>query len=204
MEFRDVVAARHSAYSLDDDIGSAGVTMDDVLAALRSVAPDVPSSFNSQSARMVLLAGEDHRRFWALVEDVLRGRSGDPEAFRSTEAKMRGFSRAAGTVLFYDYDPAVEAMAEAHPRYADAFPTWAEHGNAMMQYAAWLTMYDLGLGANIQHYNPVIDARVAEEFGIPEGYRLVAQLVFGRVDFKGERKRKLPGEDIVALGHAKE
>lgn len=204
MEFRDAVAARRSAYMLDDAIGDAGVTVDDVVAALRSIAPSVPSSFNSQSVRMIVLTGDDHRRLWAIVEDVLRAKVGDGQRFKGTETKLRNFAKAAGTILFYEIDSLTDGLIEKYPTYADSFPVWAEHGNAMMQYAAWVALYDMGLGANIQHYNPIIDARVAEEFSVPGGYRLVAQMVFGRVAAEGAPKEKLSGDEIVAVGHAKE
>lgn len=195
MEFRDAVSARRSEYMLD----SQGVDVDAVVSVLRGIAGKVPSSFNAQSARMFVLAGEDHRRFWGIVEDVLRERSRDPERFRGTQAKLAGFSAAAGTILFYEVDTKTEELMEEHPSYRDLFPQWAEHGNAMMQFAFWTAIADMGLGANIQHYNPIVDARVAEEFGIPDGYRLIAQMVFGRVVTPAGPKDKLTGEDLVAV-----
>ena len=195
MEFRDAVSARRSEYMLD----SQGVDVDAVVSVLRGIAGKVPSSFNAQSARMFVLAGEDHRRFWGIVEDVLRERSKDPERFRGTQAKLAGFSAAAGTILFYEVDTKTEELMEEHPSYRDLFPQWAEHGNAMMQFAFWTAIADMGLGANIQHYNPIVDARVAEEFGIPDGYRLIAQMVFGRVVTPAGPKDKLTGEDLVAV-----
>ena len=202
MEYQDAIAARHSAYMLDDRIEDAGVSADDVLAMLRSIAPKVPSSYNSQSARLIMLTGEDHRRFWGIVEEVLRAKVNDDKRFARTEIKLRGFAAAAGTVLFYEIDSVTDGLKEAYPSYADVFPTWAEHGNAMIQFAVWTGFYDMGLAANIQHYNPIIDARVAEEFSVPEGYRLVAQMVFGRETQVPAGKPKLSGEDIVSVGRA--
>ena len=202
MEYQDAIAARHSAYMLDDRIEDAGVSADDVLAMLRSIAPKVPSSYNSQSARLIMLTGDDHRRFWGIVEEVLRAKVNDDKRFARTEVKLRGFAAAAGTVLFYEIDSVTDGLKEAYPSYADVFPTWAEHGNAMIQFAVWTGFYDMGLAANIQHYNPIIDARVAEEFSVPEGYRLVAQMVFGRETQVPAGKPKLSGEDIVSVGRA--
>lgn len=200
MEFRDAVSARRSEYMLD----SQGVDVDAVVSVLRGIAGKVPSSFNAQSARMFVLAGEDHRRFWGIVEDVLRERSRDPERFRGTQAKLAGFSAAAGTILFYEVDSKTRELMEAHPSYRDLFPQWAEHGNAMMQFAVWCAITDMGLGANIQHYNPLIDDRAAEMLSVPDGYRLVAQMVFGRVTDPAGPKGRLSGDDIVSVGHAKE
>ena len=100
MEFRDAVSARRSEYMLD----SQGVDVDAVVSVLRGIAGKVPSSFNAQSARMFVLAGEDHRRFWGIVEDVLRERSKDPERFRGTQAKLAGFSVGRRFTTFCDLE----------------------------------------------------------------------------------------------------
>lgn len=199
MLFSEAVKARRSQYALD----SEGVDTDAVLEALRGIAGDIPSSYNSQSARMVFLTGDDHRLFWSITADALREKVGDPQRFARTEAKLEGFAKAAGTILFYEIDAKTEALIAKYPSYAAMFPQWAEHGNAMLQFAAWTKIADMGLGANIQHYNPLVDARVAEAFGIPDGYRLVAQMVFGRVVEPAGPKDKLPGSEIVVRGHAK-
>ncbi len=203
MEFLDAVAARYSTYSLDDGIEEAGVSFDDVVETVRRIAPAVPSSYNSQTCRLIVLGGDDHRAFWSIVADVLRAKVDDEERFARTEAKLKGFSDAAGTILFYEDDAGTEALIEKHPSYKDAFPVWAEHGDAMMQYAVWTGLYDMGLAANIQHYNPIIDDRVGEAFGVPEGLRLVCQMVFGRPTGDRPVKRRLSGEDMVSVGHAK-
>ena len=87
MEFLDVVAARRSAYSLDDAIDAAGVTEDDVTDALRRVITRVPSAFNMRSVRTVVLFGDDHRRLWREVGGILRARM-EGRDFSATEAKM--------------------------------------------------------------------------------------------------------------------
>lgn len=42
-------------------------------------------------------------------------------------------------------------------------------------------MASLGLGANLQHYNPVIDEQVARTWNIDADWTLVAQMVFGNI-----------------------
>ena len=49
----------------------------------------------------------------------------------------------------------------------------------MLQLAVWSMLRELNVGASLQHYNPVIDARVKEIFDIPENFKLVAQMPFG-------------------------
>ena len=52
---------------------------------------------------------------------------------------------------------------------------------------------ELNVGASLQHYNPVIDARVKEIFDIPENFKLVAQMPFGGIVSEPDKKEK---EDI--------
>lgn len=49
----------------------------------------------------------------------------------------------------------------------------------MLQFAVWTALEAEGLGASLQHYNPLVDARVAEEWKVPVTWKLTAQLVFG-------------------------
>lgn len=50
----------------------------------------------------------------------------------------------------------------------------------MHQFAIWTALTAEGLGCNLQHYNPLIDAKVMEQWGVPETWELNAQLVFGK------------------------
>ncbi len=70
-------------------------------------------------------------------------------------------------------------MQDKFAIYADRFPGWATQSDAMHQYAIWTALEAEGLGANLQHYNPLIDAKVAEKWNVPLDWELNAQLVFG-------------------------
>ena len=63
----------------------------------------------------------------------------------------------------------------------------------MLQLAIWSSLRELGIGASLQHYNPVIDARVRELFDLPEEYVLVAEMPFGGI---GEEPAPKPAENI--------
>jgi predicted oxidoreductase (fatty acid repression mutant protein) len=49
----------------------------------------------------------------------------------------------------------------------------------MLQFAVWTALEIEGLGANLQHYNPLVDVKVAEQWKLPATWKLTAQLVFG-------------------------
>ena len=82
-------------------------------------------------------------------------------------------------VLFFEDQTVVETFQEKFALYADRFPGWALQSDAMLQFLTWTALEAEGLGANLQHYNPLIDAKVAETWGVPSTWKLNAQLVFG-------------------------
>ena len=82
-------------------------------------------------------------------------------------------------VLFFVDRSVVKGMQEKFPLYADKFPVWAIHSDGMAQHIAWTALEADGLGANLQHYNPLIDAGVQKTWNVPIEWELSAQLVFG-------------------------
>ena len=53
-------------------------------------------------------------------------------------------------------------MQEQFALYADNFPDWSEQSNGIATANTWVALSEEGLGANLQHYNPVIDEAVAK------------------------------------------
>ncbi|MBR0057152.1 MAG: nitroreductase family protein [Kiritimatiellae bacterium] len=91
-----------------------------------------------------------------------------------------GIGKTLPVDFFYDAD-VVKSLQERYAAYAANFPIWAQQANGMLQLAIWTGLRELGIGANIQHYNPVIDGAVRALFGLPESHVLVAQMPFGGI-----------------------
>ena len=73
---------------------------------------------------------------------------------------MDGFKAGAGTIMFFEDHSVVRDMQAAAPLYADKFPIWADQTNAMHQYIIWTALASIDVGANLQHYNPIIDKKL--------------------------------------------
>ena len=169
--------ARRSVYALNKNLP---LPAGEVAAIVEHAVRHTPSSFNSQSTRAVVLFGAEHEKLWQFAEDALRAVV-PAESFEPTAQKLAMFKAAAGSVLFFEDQDVVKGLQEQFPAYAENFPVWADHADAMHQYAVWTTLAAAGIGANLQHYNPLIDAAVAREWGIPASWMLRAQLVFGGI-----------------------
>lgn len=184
--FAEALEHRRSYYALENQ---SPVTDEALVQILQTAVKHVPSAFNSQSSRVVLLLGEQHRKLWNIAKETLR-KIVPPENFAQTEAKIDGcFAAGYGTVLFFEDRSVVEGLQAAYPSYADRFPTWAEHASAMHQLAVWTMLEDAGLGASLQHYNPLIDDEVRSTWNLPSDWQLIAQMPFGApVAEPGEKK----------------
>ena len=173
--FLDAIRRRRTQYALGPELPRS---REDVTALVREAVRQAPSSFNSQSSRAVILYGDRSRRFWTIVKDILRGIV-PAESFAPTEQKIDGFAAGAGTVLFYEDQDVVKGLQEQFPLYADNFPVWSEHSSGMAQFAVWTALAEAGIGASLQHYNPLPDAAAAEEWKLPASWKLRAQMPFG-------------------------
>ncbi|KAL4804450.1 Nitroreductase-like protein [Aspergillus unguis] len=170
---------------------------------------NVPSAFNTQSTRLLVLLHHEHERLWDVAIDVFQnlvttGAIPKETWEKQTLPKLQGLQRGVGTILFYE-DPAhIAPFSEKFSLYKDQFQPWAEHSNAMHQYFLWAGLESLGFGANLQHFNPLIDTSVAKEWAVPPEWRLVAQLVFGSPEAQLAEKAQKPIEERVRILGKKE
>lgn len=167
---------RRSHYSLGSDML---VSREEVEELIAFALKHVPSAFNSQSARVVLLLGKPHRLLWQMVKDVLSSRL-PPDVFARTEKKINtSFAAGCGTLLFFEDRMVIDELQNRYPLYEEEFPRWAQQSSGMLQLALWCMLEDVGLGASLQHYNPLIDKDVWMEWNLPPSWELVAQMPFG-------------------------
>ena len=149
-----------------------------VEALILEAVRQAPSSFNSQSARVVVLFGAQHEKLWNITREVLRPMV-PADAFVKTDAKMDSFAAGAGSVLFFEDEDVIKKLQADFALYADKFPMFSEHSAGMAQYAVWTALADANIGASLQHYSPVIDEQVAKTWNIPASWKLRAQMPFG-------------------------
>lgn len=164
--FREALRHRRSYYALAPESPIDDARIEEIV---RFAIKHVPSAFNSQSTRAVLLLHEHHDELWKIVKRTLRAIV--PEgAFARTEEKIEhSFAAGYGTVLFFEDTDVVRGLQQQFPAYAGNFPVWSEQTSAMHQLAVWTMLEDAGLGASLQHYNPLIDDEVRKRWSLPGG-----------------------------------
>ena len=178
MSFLGHIKQRRTIYAVGKNVA---LTPEQIESVIKEAVNHSPSAFNSQTSRIVTLFGDSHLQFWNIVRETLRKIVPDA-AFEGTNAKINSFAAGYGTVLFYEDQDVVKSLQEQFALYADNFPVWSEHSSAIAQFSVWTALSEHNIGASLQHYNPIVDAEIAEIFDIPANWKLRAQLVFGSIE----------------------
>lgn len=189
--FTDTLKNRRSIYHLGRNVS---LSNEELTTLIKEAIKESPTAFNTQSTRAVILFGDAHEKLWEITEEALRPLT-PAEAFPNTQNKLAGFKNGYGTVLFFKDTDVVKGLQEQFELYADNFPDWSEQSNGIATANTWVALVDKGLGANLQHYNPVIDEAVAKEWNIPSNWKLRSQLVFGSPETPAEEKEYMNDAD---------
>lgn len=196
MSFTDLQEKRRSIYVLGDNVSK---TPEELFELVKSAVKHAPTAFNNQTVRTVVLFGEKKDQLWDITADRLKSEVPTEAAYQNTLAKLNSFKAGVATVLFYSDTDVVKTFEENIPLYSENFYDWSEQGHGIAEYATWLAVTEAGLGANIQHYNPLIDEPVAKAFDIPAHWRLRAQLNIGSIEEPASIKEYMTDDDRFKL-----
>lgn len=194
-DYYSAVEGRRSYYSITN---ASTISDDRVVEIVRFAVKHAPSPYNCQSGRAVVLLGKEHDALWAIVLDALRPLV-PPGSFARTEQKVAGFAAGHGTVLFFEDQAVVERMQRDFPLYQEKFPIWSLQSSGMLQHIVWTALEAEGLGASLQHYNPLIDHAVKARWGFSESWMLISQMPFGTPSAQPGEKEFLPLEGRVKV-----
>lgn len=194
--FREALKHRRTYYSITNQ---SPVSDEEIEQIVDFAVTHVPSAFNSQSTRAVVLLGESHKKLWKIVKEALK-KIVPKEAFEKSEERIdHSFACGYGTVLFFEDQLVVKRLQEAYPLYQENFPRWSEQTSAMHQLAVWVMLEDVGLGGSLQHYNPLIDDEVRREWHLPEHWHLISEMPFGTPVHQPDKKEYQPLEERVKV-----
>lgn len=112
--FKEALKARRTFYRIQNKSTLSDKEIRDLICF---AVEFVPSAFNSQTTRVVLLTGKAHEKLWNIVKNVLRKRV-PAEVFGKTEEKIDGcFACGYGTILYFEDMAIVRSLQESFPTY---------------------------------------------------------------------------------------
>lgn len=194
-KFKDLINKRRSIYNLDNQIT---IPEEQVTAMISECLKQAPTAFNSQSARLVVLYQNAHKRFW--TKTLLELKNVAPaNKLIALEQKISSFSRAYGTILFFEDEEIISFLQQNYPDYKENFPLWSLESNGMLQYSLWCMFAESDIGASLQHYSPLVENFIYTDYQIPASWKLLAQMPFGRITAPAEEKEYQPLEPRLQI-----
>lgn len=193
--FYDAIKDRRSIYAISNESTISDERISEVIGY---AVQNVPNAFNSQSAKVAVLFGENHRKLWSITMETLR-KIVPADSFAQTEEKIKSFAAGYGTVLYFDDTSITNGLAEQFALYKDNFPVWAQQANGMLQFAVWTSLELEGLGASLQHYSPLIDEEVKSTWKLPDSWKMIAQMPFGKPTASPDAKEFAPLSERMLL-----
>ncbi|GAA0121901.1 nitroreductase family protein [Clostridium faecium] len=194
-EFLTAIADRRTFYGISKE---SVVSDDRIKEVIEYAVKHTPSAFNSQSARVVLLLGNHHDKLWNITKEALR-KIVPADKFGPTEEKINSFKSGYGTVLYFEDNSVVESLQQQFAIYKDNFPIWSQQSSGMHQLVIWTALENEGFGASLQHYTELIEADVRKEWDIPENWKMIAQMPFGKPTGEPGEKEFQPLEERVRI-----
>jgi predicted oxidoreductase (fatty acid repression mutant protein) len=194
-DFLKAVEDRRTFYGISKD---PVVADERIIEVVKHAVKHTPSSFNSQSTRVVVLLKNEHDKLWDITKEALR-KIVPSEQFGETEAKINSFKNGYGTVLFYEDNSVIEGLQNQFALYKDNFPIWSQQANGMHQFVIWTALEIEGFGASLQHYNELIEADVKKEWDIPDTWKMIGQMPFGKPTAEPGAKDYQPLNDRVKV-----
>jgi len=193
--FVDLIEKRRSIYVLGTN---SQYSKSEISDRIRKTLKQAPSAFNSQTSRAVVLFDEANDKFWDHIydvqKDVLEG-----ETWDLMSGIITGSKDGIGTVLFFEDTDAVKEM----PAQGVRQEAYKQNNNANAQYAVWLALAEMDLGASLQHFNvgyeQGFDKGTKEMFNLPESYEMLAQMPFGSIEQEAGEKEHVDADVQVKV-----
>ena len=193
--FIDAVKARRSIYALDKKVTKSN---DQIAAIVEQAMLQAPSAFGAQPTRTIVLFNEHHDKLWNIVEKQLKAIV-PADKFEPTAQKIASFRAGYGTILYFEDQDIVKGMQDKFPLYADNFPVWGMQAQGIALFSIWSALAVEGIGASIQHYNPLIDNDVKAQWNIPASWTLLGQMPFGNVAAPAAEKSPVDISTLVKI-----
>ncbi|MFN8665115.1 MAG: nitroreductase family protein [Thermomicrobiales bacterium] len=157
---------------------AGGALSPDTIARLQDAVLRTPSAFGVTPWQVVILQ-EQRDVFWDEVAAAFReGLDGD--RLERYLGRLEDFRPGAGVILIYEDLAARPALHQNWGLSEQTAHDFVQQGLGMLQLAIWLVLTEDGLVTSLQHWDWLIQDRLAALLGLPsERYQLISVLPVG-------------------------
>lgn len=139
--FLDALPTRRSIYALSSD---SAISDTELEAIVQHSILHVPSTFNVQSGRVLLLLGTHHKKLWNIAADAVKPTQSE-QGWAMFKQKIDEYRGAYGSVLFFEDPTAFEDTRKmlGEQRWTmvkGQCPVWSEHSSGMLQFAGMFSI----------------------------------------------------------------
>jgi predicted oxidoreductase (fatty acid repression mutant protein) len=164
---------RRSIRRLEDGPIGAGT-----LTRLIEAVQRTPAAFNLQPWHVVIVRDE-RAAFWDVIEAGFRAGLSDDRLERYLD-RLAGFRPGAGAILIYEDRAVLPRLANDWQISDEQASAFVQQGLGMVQLAMWLALTNEDLVTSLQHWDWLVESRLADFTGIPaERYKLSAIMPIG-------------------------
>ncbi|MGE7623765.1 nitroreductase family protein [Viridibacillus sp. NPDC096237] len=194
-DFYTAVEERRSIYGITDEFV---ITDERIEKIVQLAVANTPTAFNSQTGRVIVLLGNSNKDFWQVAFESLKSEI-NKEQIGKIEGKFKAFASGYGTVLFFEDYEVVTSMQEKFPTFHEQFTEWSHQASGILQYLIWTSLEYEGFGASLQHYIPAFSYDIRQQWGIQHGWKLIAQLPFGKPIVAPKEKEIKPLDQRIVI-----
>ena len=145
----------------------------------------------------VVLVHEEIDALWNVVERAFRDRLEGDRLARYLD-RLEGFRSGVAVALIYEDTQARSELKTAWQISDETARAFSEQGIGMVQLAIWLTLTEDGLSTSLQHWEWLLEDRLAEFLDIPGRYRLTAAMPIGYADELPRQIERAPAYRVVS------
>lgn len=194
-EFKDLIKKRRSVYEVGKD---TDLSPEEIHEYIQEVVKEVPTAFNSQSTRVVIVTGAANEAVWDEIHRAQK-EALDKDMYDFMAPRFENSKKALGTVLFFEDQEEVQKMPTNEVR----ANLYKEQNSAFAQYAVWLALTDLDLYATLQHFNigykENYDKSIREMLNLPDSFELNAEMPFGSKASEANKKAYMDVDEQTRL-----
>ncbi|CCH58306.1 hypothetical protein TBLA_0A05130 [Henningerozyma blattae CBS 6284] len=151
------IAERRTVYNLRPQLPS-GITVDVLQESVHTIIKNVPTHFNCQLNRTIILTGDAHKKVWNSVAKDTNG------ARRPVAVRDKAFD----SIIFFVDEAVTKKLQKEYPAHPDLLPLFGEQVSGATQIQSWTMIEAMGIGANLQNFNQQI--QVALPVDIPKSW----------------------------------